>query len=159
VYIYIWAIKLINNFSISGYMKILLFRKVSCWSWHIVTDSKFFTAIWEAKENFNVCSDFFLETIHSLLLVATTTSWEISMEQNTHGQWGRNVHGNLYLEHLNCLCKAAVNEKGSNEYEMFAFVRKTLGLLEPVLDQFDEENCTTTNSDSQFSKAKEFVIY
>ena len=44
---------------------------------------------------------------------------------NTHGIIGHNIPGDLYLEHLNRLCKGAVNDKGSNKGEKaFTFVGK-----------------------------------
>ena len=68
---------------------------------------------------------------------------------NTHGVVGRNIPGDLYLEHLNRLCKSAVNEKGANKSKKaLIFVGKILGVLRPVLDQFDEQNCVTSCSGS-----------
>ena len=66
---------------------------------------------------------------------------------NTHGIIGHNIPGDLYLEHLNRLCKGAVNDKGSNKGEKaFIFVGKILGVLEPVLDQYDAQNHVNSSS-------------
>ena len=64
------------------------------------------------------------------------------------GVIGHNILGYLCLEHLNRLCKRAVNDKSSNKSEKaFTFVGKILGVLKPVLDQFDTQNGVSSNKD------------
>ena len=68
---------------------------------------------------------------------------------NTHGVIGHNIPGDLCLEHLNRLCKGAVNDKGSSKSEKtFTFVGKILGVLKPVLDQYDTQNGVNSSSGS-----------
>ena len=60
---------------------------------------------------------------------------------NTHGIKGRNIPCDLHMEHLNRLCKDAVRDLGSNKTtSSISRVAKTLGTLDPVLQQFDEQN-------------------
>lgn len=66
---------------------------------------------------------------------------------NTHGTAGRNIPGDLCLEHLNRICKDAMSQKGSNQSEKsLIFVGKVLGVLNPVLQQYDLQNHVTVNS-------------
>ena len=66
---------------------------------------------------------------------------------NVHGIPGKNIPGDLCLEHLNRLCKQAVNDRGSNQSkEVIMFVGKVLGVLKPVLEQFDLQNNIITPS-------------
>ena len=66
---------------------------------------------------------------------------------NVHGISGKNIPGDLCLEHLNRLCKQAVNNRGSNQSkEVIMFVGKVLGVLKPVLEQFDLQNNIVTPS-------------
>ena len=45
------------------------------------------------------------------------------------------------MEHLNRLCKDAVRDLGSNKtMSSISRVAKTLGTIDPVLQQFDEQN-------------------
>ena len=65
---------------------------------------------------------------------------------NTHGTAGTNIPGDLYLEHLNRICKDAVCQKGSNKSEKsLIFVGKVLGVLNPVLEQYDLQNHVASN--------------
>lgn len=58
---------------------------------------------------------------------------------NTHGISGRNIPGDLYLEHLNRLCKSAVSDLGANKTPA-AFERagKCLGVLDKLSTEFDK---------------------
>ncbi len=60
---------------------------------------------------------------------------------NTRGIKGRNIPCDLHMEHLNRLCKDAVQDLGSNKTTAsMSRVAKILGTLDPVLQQFDEQN-------------------
>ena len=60
---------------------------------------------------------------------------------NTKGVRGRNIPLDLYQEHLNRLCKECVKGLGSNKTkESIVRCSKALGILEEMLDNFDEHN-------------------
>ena len=63
---------------------------------------------------------------------------------NTHSVRGCNILCDLYLEHLNRLCKDSVRNLQANKTEK-AIVRvgKTLGTIAPVLDNYDNVNNVT----------------
>lgn len=53
---------------------------------------------------------------------------------SVHGRPGKNIPGDLCLEHLNRLFKQAVNERGSNQSKkVIMFVGKVLGVLKLFL--------------------------
>ena len=61
---------------------------------------------------------------------------------NTHGCPGRKTNKDLHCEHLNRLCKTAVEGLGSNKVdESISRVAKALGILAPVLENYDHDNC------------------
>ena len=60
---------------------------------------------------------------------------------NTHGLPGHNVPCDLFMEHLNRLCKEAIVGLWANKSEdAIVRVGKAIGTLHPVLEQFDEVN-------------------
>lgn len=60
---------------------------------------------------------------------------------NVHGLPGRNIPGDLYMEHLNRICKDAIRGLGANQTEKaITRVGRALGTLSPVLDQYDKDN-------------------
>ena len=60
---------------------------------------------------------------------------------NVHGLPGRNIPADLHMEHLNKLCKEAITGLGVNKTEnAIVHIGKSLGMLSPVLDQYDLEN-------------------
>ena len=63
---------------------------------------------------------------------------------NVHGIPGRNISNDLHMEHLNRLVKAAIKGLGSNKTKK-AILRtgKALGVVAPVLDNFDQDNHLT----------------
>ncbi len=63
---------------------------------------------------------------------------------NTHSVRGCNILCDLYLEHLNRLCKDSVRNLQANKTEK-AIVRvgKTLGTIAPVVDNYDNVNNVT----------------
>ena len=50
----------------------------------------------------------------------------------------------LHMEHLNRLCKTAVDGLGSNKAEnAIMCIGKTIGVLDPLLENFEDENNVT----------------
>lgn len=66
---------------------------------------------------------------------------------NVHGLPARNIPCDLYMEHLNRVCKDAVNGLGANKTSK-ALVRvgKIVGILDAVLRNFDAENSVNERS-------------
>ena len=60
---------------------------------------------------------------------------------NTHGIPGRNIAGDLYMEHLNRIAKDAIKSLGANKTERaIKRVGKVIGTIVPILQSFDVEN-------------------
>ena len=60
---------------------------------------------------------------------------------NTHGVRGRNIAGDLYMEHLNRVAKDAIRGLGANKTETsIERVGKTIGTIAPLLQNFDAQN-------------------
>lgn len=66
---------------------------------------------------------------------------------NTRGIAGHNIPCDLFMEHLNRLCKEAIAGLRANKSEK-AIIRigKAIGTLHPVLDQFDAVNAVASLS-------------
>lgn len=57
---------------------------------------------------------------------------------NTHGKIGKNISCDLHMEHLNRMCKDAVNHLGDNETpKLIVRIGKALSPLTEILKQFD----------------------
>ena len=57
---------------------------------------------------------------------------------NTHGRIGKNISCDLHMEHLNHMCKDAVNHLEANKIpQAIVRVGKALGPLTDILEQFD----------------------
>ena len=66
---------------------------------------------------------------------------------NVHGIVGRNIPCDLHMEHLNRICKGAVYGLQANKTPAaIRRVGKSLGALNGVLEQFDEDNDIKTPS-------------
>lgn len=66
---------------------------------------------------------------------------------NTHGIPGRNVAGDLHMEHLNRVAKNAVKSLGANKTEKaIGRVGRAIGTIAPLLQAFDAENKVKTVS-------------
>jgi len=66
---------------------------------------------------------------------------------NVHVIVGRNIPCDLYMEHLNRICKGAVYGLQANKTPAAIMrVGKSLGALNGVLEQFDEDNDIKTPS-------------
>lgn len=60
---------------------------------------------------------------------------------NVHGRPGKNIPGDLHMEHLNRLAKEAIKGLGANKTEVpVVRVGRALGKIAPVLDNFDDDN-------------------
>ena len=60
---------------------------------------------------------------------------------NVHGLPARNIPCDLYMEHLNRICKNAVSGLGANKTpDALLRVGKVVGILDEVMKKFDEEN-------------------
>lgn len=56
---------------------------------------------------------------------------------NVHGRPGKNIPNDLHCEHLNRLCKTAVNGLGANKTkECITRIAKAIGTISPVIDKF-----------------------
>lgn len=116
-------------------------RVLRCW--------KFLLPIFKnsGRKNYSLEALYFLYQYEFLLPPQQAERLLWSRFVNTHGIIGHNIPGDLCLEHLNRLCKGAVNDKGSNKGEKaFTFVGKILGVLQPVLDQYDTQNHVNSSS-------------
>lgn len=73
---------------------------------------------------------------------------------NNHGKCGKNISMDLHMEHLNRLCKTAIEGLGANKSEK-AIIRvgKTVGVLEDLLNNFDSENNVTSVSDAHTARS------
>ena len=59
---------------------------------------------------------------------------------NTHGLPGKNIAGDLYMEHLNRLAKDAIKNLGANKTERaIEWVGKAIRTIAPLLQHFDME--------------------
>ena len=66
---------------------------------------------------------------------------------NTKGGRGLNVPCDLHMEHLNKLCKESVRDLGANKTPIaIERVSKTLGAMDPIMQQFDKVNDIVTSS-------------
>ena len=73
---------------------------------------------------------------------------------NVHGIRGRNICGDLHMEHLNRLVKEAIKGLGANKTEKsICRVGKALGTILPVLDTYDSE-CGVSEISGSHSKPR-----
>ena len=80
---------------------------------------------------------------------------------NNHGTCGKNISMDLRMEHLNRLCKTAIEGLGANKSEKAIMrVRKTVGVLEGLLNNFDSDNdvATISNAHTASSMVKDLNI-
>lgn len=75
---------------------------------------------------------------------------------NTHGTRGTNISMDLHIEHLNRLCKTAINGLGANKSQK-AIIRvgKTVGVMDDLMDNFDSVNDVAVTSDKHTSTSME----
>ncbi len=58
---------------------------------------------------------------------------------NVHGRKGKNIPGDLHMEHLNCILKGCTHGQRSNQDDKAVVrVSQALGSLVPVLNNFDQ---------------------
>ena len=67
---------------------------------------------------------------------------------NVHGLPGRNIPLDLHMEHLNRLAKGAMKNLGPNKTRQKSITRvgRCLGILHPIVEEFDAENCVQSGS-------------
>lgn len=66
---------------------------------------------------------------------------------NLHGRPGKNIPGDLHMEHLNRLAKEAIKNLGANKTEKGSIrVGKAIGTIGPVLQQFDNVSTVSLSS-------------
>lgn len=64
-----------------------------------------------------------------------------SRSVNVHGRAGKNIPGDLYMEHLNRVAKECISHLGAGKTpKAICRVGKAIGTIAPVLDQFDVAN-------------------
>ena len=60
---------------------------------------------------------------------------------NVHGRPGKNIAGDLHMEHLNKIAKEAIRFQGANKTRKAILrIGRAIGTMSPVLDQFDAQN-------------------
>ena len=60
---------------------------------------------------------------------------------NVHGRLGKNMPGDLHMEHLNRLAKEAIKNLGANKIKKGSIrIGKAIGTIGPVLQQFDHQS-------------------
>ena len=66
-----------------------------------------------------------------------------------HALPGKNIPNVLHMEHLNRLVKTSLQGLGANKIEkVISKIGKVLGVIGPVLENFDEENKVSSDSGS-----------
>ena len=114
-------------------------RVLRCW--------KYLLPIFSAAGNRNyACEAANLLVQHSYALSPRLSAQLIwSRFINVHGRPGKNIAGDLHMEHLNKIVKEAIRFQGANKTTK-AIVRigRTIGTLSPVIDQFDTLNEVTS---------------
>lgn len=69
---------------------------------------------------------------------------------NVHGRAGKNIAGDLHMEHLNKIAKEAIRFQGANKTEKaIERIGRAIGTLSPVLENFDSHNNVPTTSSRQ----------
>ena len=118
---------------------------------------KYLFLIFKATGHHNYALEAFtlLEQYHFLLppFLAEQLKWLRFI--NTHGKKGKNISMDLHMEHLNRLCKTAINGLGSNKAAKKAITRvgKTVGVLDGLLENFDRENSVMSTSDRHTTRS------
>ena len=64
---------------------------------------------------------------------------------NVHGRPGKNIPGDLHMEHLNRLAKEAIKNLGASKTEKGSIrIGKAIGTIGPVLQQFDNQSAVSS---------------
>ncbi len=72
---------------------------------------------------------------------------------NNHGKCGRNISMDLHMEHLNRLCKTAIEGLGANKSKRAILrIGRTVGMLEALLNNFDNDNDVTNISQAHTAR-------
>lgn len=78
---------------------------------------------------------------------------------NTHGETGKNIPNDLHCEHLNRLCKTSIaNLQANKTTDSMCRVARALGTVQPLLDNFDEDNTVrkTSNAHREAKSLQDF---
>ena len=107
-------------------------RVLRCW--------KYFFLLFRSTGHKNYC----IEALNLLAQYYYTLPPQLAEQMlwgrfiNTHGRIGKNFSCDLHMEHLNRMCKDAVNHLGANKIpQTIVRVGKALGPLTDILEQFD----------------------
>lgn len=112
------------------------FRILRCW--------KYMFLLFKASNRVNYAIEAFnlLAQYHFLLSQRHAHQLLWSRFINVHGLPGRNIPCDLYMEHLNRVCKDAVEHLKSNKSSRKALERvaKVVGIINRTLHQFNDDN-------------------
>lgn len=109
-------------------------RTIRCWRYFLL----FFKA--HKRKNYSTEALHLLSQLHFFLSPRQSQQLMWSRFINTHGIEGRNIAADLYMEHLNRVCKNAVANLSSNiTPSSFKRVGKCVGTLKELLESFDKE--------------------
>ena len=107
-------------------------RVLRCW--------KYFLLIFRATGHTNYC----IEAMNLLTQYYYTLTPQLAQQMlwgrfiNNHGKIGQNISCDLHMEHLNRLCKTAVNHLGANKTpQAISRIGKALGPVSNALSIFD----------------------
>lgn len=102
-------------------------------------------------------TNYSLEVLHMLYQSQYSLSPRLSHQLlwsrcvNTRGLPGHNIPCDLFMEHLNRLCKEAIAGLRANQHERAVIrVGKAIGTLYPVVEQFDKVNSVASISGAHF---------
>ena len=110
-------------------------RIFRCWS--------YFLLLFKASNRTNYSIEAFnlLANYHYLLSPRQAMQLKWSRTVNVHGYLGRNIPGDLHMEHLNRECKDALHGLGANITDKSVQrVGKCIGRMMETLEQFDKVN-------------------
>ena len=82
---------------------------------------------------------------------------------NVHGRPGHNIPSDLFMEHLNRICKMAVQGLGANKTaNALQRVSKAVGILDEVMKKYDEDNAVREklgkHTTSSYTKDMNLII-
>ena len=106
-----------------------------------------------ASKNYSIEVLYMLHQYHYVLPERQAQELIWNRFVNIHGLPGKNIPADLHQEHLNRMCKIALQGLCANKTEKaITRIGKAQGTLSLVLDKFDEENCTSLASSGVHKK-------
>ena len=128
---------------------------------HVLICRKFFFLLFHGTGHKNYC----IEALQLLASYYYTLPPQYAAQMlwgrfvNVHGKTGCNISADLYMEHLNRLCKDAISHLGANKNpSAISNIGKALGPLSEIITNFDAMTGTvitkahTRHSDEDLSK-------